>query len=124
MSLLWPYGFVLATLLLTCYGQLAIRAGAMRQAAIVADQGQAAYVTAMLTDPAVLSGLLSAVMAAVAWMLAVRQLPLTHAYPFMALAFILVPVAAALLFGDALRPMQLAGMGVIALGVVLTAAGR
>jgi drug/metabolite transporter (DMT)-like permease len=124
VSALWPYGFVLATLLLTCYGQLAIRAGAVRLAHIGAAHGQVAYMVAMLSDPAVLSGLFAAVLAAVAWILAVRQLPLTHAYPFMALAFVLVPVAAAFLFGDALRPIQLAGMASIALGVVLTAAGR
>jgi multidrug transporter EmrE-like cation transporter len=51
----------------------------------------------------------------------VRQTPLSVAYPFMALSFLLVPAAASVLFGESISAGQYAGMATIVAGVALTA---
>ncbi|CAB3804026.1 EamA family transporter [Pararobbsia alpina] len=58
--------------------------------------------------------------ATVLWIYVLRFAPLSVAYPFMALAFVLVPIASRLVFGDHLRPMQMFGALVIMGGVALT----
>lgn len=58
------------------------------------------------------------------WILALRQVPLSYAYMFMAIGFVLVPVAAWLFFSEPLSPRLVAGAVLIAAGVWLTAADR
>lgn len=57
-----------------------------------------------------------------AWVWILRQAPLHLAYPFMGLAFVLVPVLAWLLLGEPLHWRTLAGGALIMLGVALAAA--
>lgn len=56
----------------------------------------------------------------VIWVLALRNLPLSHAYPFMSLGFVIVPVAAHVVFGEALGWRQLSGAVIIAIGIIWT----
>lgn len=60
----------------------------------------------------------------VVWIAALRTVPLSYAYMFMAGGFVLVPVAAWALFGEPLSPRVLGGAALIALGVWLCAGGR
>lgn len=115
------YLLIFGTLLLTVAGQLVIkwRALALLQAPL--PSGKLAYLVAMFTDPYVWLGLGGAVLASVCWVLAVRQAPLSIAYPFMALSFLLVPAAAAVLFGESISAGQYVGMATIVAGVALTA---
>lgn len=55
------------------------------------------------------------------WVLIVRYLKLSAAYPVMSLGFCLVPPASALLFGDPLSISTVIGMGLVTLGVFLAA---
>ena len=54
-------------------------------------------------------------------MLAIEQLELGLAYPFMALSFVLVPIGSTVLFGDSLSPIRLLGLGLIVAGVTVSA---
>ena len=78
----------------------------------------------MLTDVGVLSGLVAAALAAIAWILAIERLDVGFAYPFMALSFILVPFGAKFLFAEPLPPFQIFGMVLIAIGVTMSALAR
>lgn len=60
--------------------------------------------------------------ASVAWMLALRELPLRQAYPVMALAFVIVPLLAHWLVGETLRWPTLAGAALIVAGVWVSVA--
>lgn len=60
----------------------------------------------------------------VAWIAALRTLPLGYAYMFMAAGFVLVPVAAWALFGEPLSPRIIGGATLVAMGVWLCAGGR
>ena len=118
-----PHLMLLAVVLLTVYGQLVIKAGAIAHAA-EASSGKLPYLVAMFTDVGVLSGLMAAVAASACWMLAIDRLDVAYAYPFMALSFVLVPVGATFLFGERLPPIQLLGIGLIIIGVIVNALGR
>jgi undecaprenyl phosphate-alpha-L-ara4N flippase subunit ArnE len=51
------------------------------------------------------------------WVLLLRQLPLNLAYPFVALAFVIVPLLSHWLLGEPLRWQNLAGAALIIAGV-------
>lgn len=51
------------------------------------------------------------------WVLLLRSVPLSVAYPFVALAFFIVPVVAHFVLGEPLRWQTLAGAAVIVAGV-------
>lgn len=55
------------------------------------------------------------------WIQLLRQVDLSRAYPFMALSFVLVPLLAALFFGERLSAPYLAGVALIVGGVAVIA---
>lgn len=59
-----------------------------------------------------------------AWVWVLRTVPLKSAYPFMALAFVLVPLGAHWLFGEVVTLQYLAGTCLIMIGVVITVAAH
>jgi drug/metabolite transporter (DMT)-like permease len=115
------YLFIFGTLFLTVAGQLITKWRALALQQSLPPSGRVAYLIAMFTDPFVWLGMGGAVLAMVCWVLAVRQAPLSVAYPFMALSFLLVPAAASLLFGESVSAGQYTGMATIVLGIALTA---
>ena len=54
------------------------------------------------------------------WAHALRELPLAKAYPFMALSFLIIPVAEHLLYGQVLSWAAIAGGMIIVAGIVVT----
>lgn len=55
------------------------------------------------------------------WTWLLRSTPLTVAYPFAALAFVLVPLLAAAVYGEALTARILLGAALIVAGIVVSA---
>lgn len=62
--------------------------------------------------------------ATVLWVLALRDLSLAYAYMFMALSFVIVPVAAVILFGEKITPSYLLGSALIIGGLMTILWGR
>ena len=58
--------------------------------------------------------------ATVMWLFALKQIPLSIAYPFVALAFFIVPILAHFFLGENLQWNTLAGAAVIAIGVYIS----
>jgi drug/metabolite transporter (DMT)-like permease len=56
-----------------------------------------------------------------AWIVALRSIPLSQAYLFMALGFVIVPVAAHFMFGEPLNLRILFGAGLICAGIWVAA---
>lgn len=54
------------------------------------------------------------------WLLTLRRMPLSAAYPWTALIYVLTPLAGAWLFAEALTGRYAFGMALILAGVVLT----
>jgi drug/metabolite transporter (DMT)-like permease len=114
------YLYPLATLLLTVYGQLVVKWQVDRAGALPADLGgKIAFVGRLVVNPWVISVFLAAFLAAASWMLAMTHFSLSQAYPFMALSFGLVLVGSALWLGESLTWPKVAGVAIIAVGLVV-----
>jgi multidrug transporter EmrE-like cation transporter len=120
-----PYLFLAAALFLSTYSQLTMKARALVHAsASDAVAGNMQYLLAMGTDWRVIIAGFMTFLAGVFWLLAIQRLELGYAFPFMALSFVLVPAGANLLFGEPLPVIQLLGLGLICIGVTITALSR
>ena len=113
------YFYVAAALALTVYGQIMIKSRALLHAVKGGGDSYGSFLFAMFADPWVISAFVAAVVAAGAWMLAIRKEELSILYPFMALTFVLVPILAALLLGEKITSLQVCGMLMIVGGVSL-----
>jgi len=104
----------LATVLLNAGAQLLLRGAAVRGA----DPFRPAT---LFTSPLFLLGLVGYGVSVLTWLAVLRKVPLSVAAPCVALVYIVVPVAARLVFADVLNWRMLGGMALVALGVVVVA---
>ena len=58
-------------------------------------------------------------LATLGWILVLREAPLNRVYPIMALSFVLVPLGAHFLLGEAITPQYWAGVGLLVAGLLL-----
>ena len=118
------YVYVICTVLLTVYGQIAIKWQVLEAGPFPADPGdKLRFLVRLLANPWVLSALAAALLAAVTWMAAMTRLPLSHAYPFMSLAFVLVMLASAFFFSEPITPLKVTGIALVVLGIVVGSQG-
>ena len=118
------YAYVFLTIFLTVYGQIAIKWQVAAAGPFPADpQGKVLFLAKLLLNPWVMSALAAALLAAVSWMAAMTKLDLSHAYPFMSLAFILVLVFSALIFHEPVTLPKVAGLVLICAGIVVGSQG-
>lgn len=114
--------FVALTVLLTVYGQLVLKWQVGLAGPLPPDLGgRLWFLLGLLTNPWVISGLAAAFCAALAWMLALTQLPLSQAYPFTALTFVLVLAASALFLHEPLTSSKVIGTMLIVAGIAVMA---
>jgi drug/metabolite transporter (DMT)-like permease len=104
---------VLGALACTVAGQLLFRGAALSANAA----GQFANPRSLLlfATAIALYGIMT-----VLWAQALRELPLAKAYPFMALSFLIIPVAEHLIYGQAWSWNAVIGGAVIVAGIVVT----
>ncbi len=117
------YICIALTVLFTVYGQLVLKWQATLR---IQQWGQAEplrYVVSMLLNPWVISGLAAAFAASLCWMLAVSRMDLSKAYPFMALNFVLVGLAAVPLFGEAYSLPKMLGLILVVVGIIVSSQG-
>ena len=124
MTTAMSYLLVFITVFLTVYGQIVIKwqvvaAGAMPEA----TPDRIGFLVKLLLNPWIISGLLAGLLAAVSWMAAMTRLELSHAYPFMSLAFIGVLVASALVFHEPVNAWKIGGLVLITLGIIVGSQG-
>ena len=60
-------------------------------------------------------------MATIMWIVVLQDAPLSRAYPYMALSFVLVALASWLFLRESISAGQIAGLGLIVTGLVVTA---
>lgn len=61
--------------------------------------------------------------ATLGWVMVLARVPLSVAFPFYGLAFLLVPIMAKLFLNEPLRPQSLVGGGVILVGIAICSRG-
>ncbi len=118
------YLFVFITIFLTVYSQIVIKwqvvaAGAMPPGL----SGKLWFLAKLLVNPWIVSGLAAGLLAAVSWMAAMTKLELSHAYPFMSLAFVGVLVLSALVFQEPVNAWKIGGLALITLGIIVGSQG-
>lgn len=124
MSFQTAYFFVCLTILLTVFGQFAIKWVALEKSGSMEDmESGLAYVLRMLTNPWVISALAAAFLASVSWMLAMTRLPLSHAFPLTALNFVFVVIGSCIVFGEPLTTQKTIGLILLVLGIVIGSRG-
>jgi multidrug transporter EmrE-like cation transporter len=109
---------ILGTILFTVYGQLVIKWQVERIGPLsLSGGGPVRFFLAVVMNPWIVSGLASAFVAFLCWAGAVSKLPLSYAYPFTSLSFVLVVLLSATLFGEAVTPQRVAGLVLILVGL-------
>jgi drug/metabolite transporter (DMT)-like permease len=111
IALLAAYGFGMAG------GQFLFKTAALRlPAGDLAARGLALAHNGWFIAAVLLYGFLS-----VLWVWVLTFTPLSRAYPFVAIAFALTPLLGAFFFGEPLSARVIAGIGVVAVGLVMIA---
>lgn len=114
------YVFIALTITLTVYGQLILKWQVGIDPTLNPANGSlVGLALAILRNPWVLSAFAAAFAASLCWMGALGKLPLSKAYPFMALSFPTVAVLAVLLFREEINPPKILGTSLIVLGAVI-----
>ena len=116
------FSLVLTGVLLNAAAQLMLKAGTN---AIGAFEFTAANVVPVgwkiATQPYVVSGIACYVVSVVVWILALSRTEVSIAYPMLSIGYVVNAAAAWYLFGEAVTPMRLAGIGIVVLGVFIIA---
>jgi multidrug transporter EmrE-like cation transporter len=118
------YFYVACTVLLTVYGQIAIKWQVLQSGPFPDNPlDKVWFLAKLIVNPWVLSALGAALLASVCWMAAMTRLDLSHAYPLMSLAFILVMVASAFFFGEPITLLKVIGIALVVLGLIVGSHG-
>ena len=118
------YFYIFLTIVFTVYGQLAIKWQVLKAGALPeALPDKVNFLFQLLLNPWIISALAAAFLASICWMAAMTKLQLSHAYPFMSLAFVLVLMASGLFFQEAITPLKIAGIALIILGIIVGSQG-
>lgn len=110
---------------LTVFG-LVMAAGQLlfkRAANVVSGRPVQDMATGLLTTPSLWAALALYGAATLLWIWLLTRVPLSQAYPFVALGMILVPLASVLVYGERVGPMFWVGTVLVAAGIVLTQRG-
>ena len=115
---------ILVSVVLSALAQLLMKAG-MSTPAVQAALGEGGNVIgsiqAVALSPLVLLGLVTFGLSAATWLLVLAKVPVSQAYPFVALGIVLTAAGGYALMGETLSLWRLVGIAAIAAGVVLVA---
>ena len=118
------YFYVFITIFFTVYGQLVLKWQVNEAGQLPVDLGgKIFFLFKLLLNPWILSGFASAFVAALAWMAAMTKFDLSHAYPFMSFAFVLVLFLSVFFFHEPLSWPKIAGMALIVGGILVGSQG-
>lgn len=116
--------YIFMTILFTVYGQLVIKWQVNSVGSIPTESIEKIwFILRLLLNPWIISGLLAAFVAAIFWMAAMSKFPISYAYPFMSLAFVLVLILSNLFFKEPITIGKSIGMGLIVLGIIFGSKG-
>jgi multidrug transporter EmrE-like cation transporter len=73
----------------------------------------------LATEPHIIGGLACYVISVVVWVIALSRVEVSVAYPLLSVGYVVNAIAAWYLFGEAVTPMRMAGIGIIIIGVCL-----
>lgn len=104
---------ILGAVAFSTMGQLFLKSGAQHLAGL----GRLEFLRAALQDVHVLAGLAAWFASTVCWLYVLRVAPLSRAYGFTSLNYVLVPLASVYVFGEHVRRLHALGIVLIILGI-------
>jgi multidrug transporter EmrE-like cation transporter len=118
------YIFVAATIVLGVYGQLILKWQTGKLGSFPdSTAARFTYMRHFLLNGWVISSLIGAAVAALAWIAALSHLELSRAYPFVSASFVLVLLLSAVIFKESLTPLKLVGALLIVSGLIIGTQG-
>jgi multidrug transporter EmrE-like cation transporter len=119
---LFDFIYIIATVLLTVYGQLVFKWRMdMKGAFPGGTLNKLQYIFWAYLDPWIISGFMAAFMASMFWSITLTKFELSFAYPFTSLSFILVFFLSIFLFKEAFNLNRLMGVLLIIGGLIVLA---
>jgi len=113
--------YILGTIIFTVYGQIVLKWRIISYGSLpLITSEKILFILKLFLDPYILSGFLSAFIAALFWMAAMTVYDISFAYPFMSLNFILVLFFGAYFFGDTVSFGKVLGLIMIVSGLVIS----
>ena len=112
------FALILAGVLLNALAQLLLKAGTNAVGKFAFERGNILPVGWQLaTEPHIVAGLCCYVISVIIWIMALSRVQVSIAYPMLSIGYVVNALAAWYLFGEAVTPMRLLGIGIIILGV-------
>lgn len=113
--------YIFLTILFTVYGQIVLkwRVSLYGQLPLEAT-GKILFFLRVLIDPFVITGLLSAFIAMLFWLVTMSKFDISYAYPFMSLSFALVFILSIFIFKEPFTIQKLIGLFIIIIGIVIS----
>ncbi len=113
-------GYILISVLGGALGQILLKKGMGSMGPLTLSLGKLGELLWRIgTNPYVIAGLAIYVTGTVFWLVALSRVDLSYAYPFASLSYVVMLVAAWLLFKEDLSLLRLAGTVVVCVGVIL-----
>jgi multidrug transporter EmrE-like cation transporter len=112
---------VLLSVLLSSGSQIMLKYGMTQPAMKIAMADKAsplATLQAIATSPAVLMGMVCFGLSAVVWLFVLAKIPLSTAYPFVALGIAITVIGGRFLFAEPVSMLKLLGVALVITGVV------
>ena len=120
MTRVTAYGLVLVCILFTVLGQILVKWQAMQAGNLPASwPARVSFFFNLMSNPWIIAGFASALIAAFAWILAMTRLPISVTYPMLALTYPLVMSLSWLMLGETLSVWRVMGAALILAGVAL-----
>jgi small multidrug resistance pump len=108
--MLLSYGALATAILIGVLGQLLLKTGSERSADGILSQ---------FLNPYTVAGLAAYGIGAIAYIIAIKRIPISIAFPSVALSYVLVAIAAHVLWQEALGWQQMTGIALIASGILV-----
>jgi multidrug transporter EmrE-like cation transporter len=116
------FTLVMCGVLLNALAQLLLKAGTNAVGAFAFSAANVWPVGWKLaTQPYIVAGIGCYVISVVVWILALSRVEVSIAYPMLSVGYVVNAIAAWYLFGEAVTPARLTGIGIIILGVFIVA---
>jgi multidrug transporter EmrE-like cation transporter len=116
------FALVLFGVLLNAAAQLLLKAAANRVGPIdIQPHSLALAARNLVFSMPLIIGIACYVLSVIIWIVALSRADVSVAYPMLSVGYVVNALAAWALFGEAVTPMRLTGIGVIILGVFLVA---
>lgn len=112
---------IMAAVILVVVGQTLAKLGMQSLGNIDTSRGLAAFYLKVFLNPYIITGTVLYGSAVFFWLYVLSKAELSFAYPFLALTYVLVILAAWLILGESIPILRWVGLLVICIGVFLVA---